>query len=96
MTLDDLKDSLDNNSPPEKLSDELRALWLAARDGWEAGHVIVQKLDTPTAAWVHAHLHRIEGDNSNAAYWYRHADQAPCNLPLDAEWDQIATALLDA
>ncbi|MFP6702901.1 MAG: hypothetical protein VB861_14230, partial [Planctomycetaceae bacterium] len=72
MTLDDLKDSLDNNSPPENLSDELRALWLAARDGWEAGHVIVQKLDTPTAAWVHAHLHRIEGDNSNAAYWYRH------------------------
>ena len=67
MTLDNFKDSLDNNSPPENLSDELRALWLAACDGWEAGHVIVQKLDTPTAAWVHAHLHRTEGDNSNAA-----------------------------
>lgn len=94
MTLDQLKATLKNDSPPQGLSDELRAMWLATREGWEAGHVIVQEIDSATAAWVHAYLHRIEGDLSNAAYWYRQAGRPTCDAPLDTEWDQIAGELL--
>ena len=96
MTLDDLKATLSHETPPEELSDELRAMWLSSREGWEAGHVIVQDIDSSAAAWVHAHLHRIEGDLSNAAYWYRRAGRPVCQAALEAEWDQIAGELLES
>ena len=96
MTLDDLKMTLAHDTPPGDLSDELRAMWLSSREGWEAGHVIVQHIESAAAAWVHAHLHRIEGDHTNAAYWYRRAGQPVCQAPLEAEWDQIASELLDS
>ena len=73
MTLDELKATLDQDTPPPGLTEEVRAMWLSSREGWEAGHVIVQEIESAEAAWVHAHLHRIEGDLSNAAYWYRRA-----------------------
>ena len=46
------------------------------------------------AAWVHAYLHRIEGDLSNARYWYRQAGRAPATAPVEREWEEISTALL--
>ena len=94
MTLDELKATLKHDSPPKGLSEELRAMWLSSREGWEAGHVIVQDIDSDTAAWVHAYLHRIEGDLSNAAHWYRQAGRPICDAPLETEWDQIAGELL--
>lgn len=80
-------------SPPS-VSAEARALWHDAQGEWDRAHAIVQDLDTPAAAWVHAYLHRREGDDANARYWYTRAGKPPCRLSLDAEWDEIATSLL--
>ena len=89
MTPDDLK-RLDQ--PPAALP--LQALWWAARDDWERAHEAAQADPGQDAAWVHAHLHRREGDLENAAYWYGQARQPVCALPLDAEWRAIAETLL--
>ena len=94
MTLDELKATLDHDAPPEGLTDEVRAMWLSSREGWEAGHVIVQEIESPEAAWVHAHLHRIEGDLSNAAYWYRRAETSISQTTLEEEWEQLASEFL--
>lgn len=71
----------------------LAALWWAARGEWERAHEAAQADEGRDAAWVHAYLHRVEGDPENAAYWYRRADRAVATGPLDAEWDGIAGAL---
>ena len=65
---------------------ELRAaLDLLADGDWEAAHRIVQDMDGPEAAWIHAHLHRIEGDLPNARYWYARAGREPQDGPLEHE-----------
>ena len=76
MTLIEFKNSLLNSAPPATVSSELAALWWARKGDWNRAHGIVQELSTPQAAWVHAYLHRVEGDASNARYWYRQAGQA--------------------
>jgi hypothetical protein len=75
-------------------SDALTALWLDARVSWEASHNRLQDDETPEGAWVHAYLHRKEGDLGNAGYWYRRAGQPTASGTLEAEWDAIAQALL--
>ena len=82
------------STEPGDLSPVLRALWHAARGDWDLAHQIVQDLPGEDAAWVHAYLHREEGDLSNAAYWYRHARKPVANDSLDAERERIARALL--
>jgi hypothetical protein len=72
----------------------LRALWHERRGDWARAHEITQDIDTPDAAWVHAYLHRREGDPSNAAYWYRHAGKPIERGSLDDEWRDIVSALL--
>ncbi len=94
MTLDGLVSSLGGEAPPPALAPPLAALWWARRGDWDAAHAIVQDEPGADAAWVHAHLHRVEGDAGNAAYWYRRAGRPVAGGPLPAEWDAIATALL--
>ena len=89
----DLKASLVNMAPPEGLAPPLAALWWAAKGDWDAAHRIVQDEDTREAAWVHAYLHRVEGDLSNAGYWYRQAGQPAATDSLQAEWERIVSAL---
>ncbi len=73
----------------------LQALWWAAKGDWDRAHACAQQREgTPRCDWVHAHLHRLEGDDANAAYWYRRAGRTPSAQPLSAEWDAIATELL--
>lgn len=72
----------------------LRALWSDAQGDWHSAHTLAQDVDDADGAWVHAYLHRREGDPGNAAYWYRIARKPVCSLPLEAEWDSIVTALL--
>lgn len=72
----------------------LLGLWYDARGDWSGAHEAVQSDDSPEAAWVHAYLHRKEGDVGNAGYWYRRAGKAPASGDFDAEWEQIARALL--
>lgn len=94
MTLDEFKASLSNDTPPDTLSPALSALWLEAKGEWEASHKQVQDADTQDAAWVHAYLHRKEGDDSNARYWYNRAGQDFPEQSLDEEWETLAASLL--
>ena len=82
--------------PPGSLSPALRALWHLARDEWDAAHGAAQSDGGRDGSWVHAHLHRVEGDLANAGYWYRRADLPASAAPLDDEWEEIAAALLAA
>ena len=95
MTLDELKGSLSNPTPPEDLSGAVVALWHDARGDWDAAHCVAQDIADDDGSWVHAYLHRKEGDLSNAAYWSRRAGRPIASDSLAAEWDRIATALLD-
>ena len=93
MTLDQFKETLTGATPPNVPS-ALRALWHDARGDWAAAHAVAQDMDDATGAWIHAFLHRKEGDLGNAAYWYGEARQPIATDSLDAEWHRIVTALL--
>ncbi|WP_372808767.1 hypothetical protein [Pontiella sp.] len=71
----------------------IKALEAERAGDWEQAHRIVQEIDTKEAAWVHAYLHRVEGDPGNAAYWYRRAGKPECRSPLKEEWWQLFDAL---
>jgi hypothetical protein len=94
MTLAEFKASLSGEAPPA-LAPPLLGLWYDARGDWDKAHQTVQNDDSPESAWVHAYLHRKEGDLSNAHYWYRRAGKPPYNGSLESEWEQIAAALLE-
>jgi hypothetical protein len=93
MTLNDFKVTVGRTTAPE-VSPLLRALWHDARGDWEAAHNLAQDVDNENGAWVHAYLHRKEGDEGNAGYWYRRAGRPHSRASLDEEWDEIAAALL--
>jgi hypothetical protein len=88
--------TLSDKKPPPGLSPALTALWWAAKDDWEKAHKIVMNHDGTDCAWVHAYLHRVEGDLDNAGYWYRQARRAKATGGLKAEWTAIVTALLES
>jgi hypothetical protein len=91
----DFKSSLSGSAPAPDLSPPLAALWWAAKGDWGRAHAIVQDEKGVDAAWVHAYLHRVEGDLGNAGYWYRRAGQPVASGPVEAERDQIVSALLE-
>ena len=95
MNLDDFRQSLSANKPPEGLTHALAGLWWDAKGDWARAHESAQQDEGPDGSWVHAYLHRKEGDESNAAYWYRRAGKPVCREPLDAEWISIVRALLE-
>ena len=88
-----LSASLSNAAPARELAPPLAALWWAAKGEWDAAHKIVQDESDANSAWVHAYLHRVEGDLSNAGYWYRQAGQPVAKDSLEAEWARIVAAL---
>jgi hypothetical protein len=94
MTLDELKRSLSQPAPPAGLAPALRALWWAAKDDWDTAHKIVMDEAGADCAWVHAYLHRLEGDLGNARYWYAQAGRPAAAGALQAEWQAIAGALI--
>jgi hypothetical protein len=94
MTPDLFRASLSADQPPAGFSPSLEALWWAGKGVWDEAHALVQDEVSAEAAWVHAHLHRLEGDLANAGYWYRRAGQAVASGSPDAEWSAIAAALL--
>jgi hypothetical protein len=96
MTLEEFRQSLRREEPPANLSFALAALWWDAKDRWKQAHESAQQDEGPAGSWVHAYLHRKEGDSSNAAYWYRRAAKPPSQIPLEQEWLQIAESLLSA
>lgn len=96
MELQAFKASLDGQAPPEGVSGSLKALWHQAKGDWHEAHRLAQAQDDEAGAWVHAHLHRVEGDDANAGYWYRRAGRPASTAALGDEWDEIAAALLSA
>jgi hypothetical protein len=94
MNVDAFRKSTELDAPPAGTEGPLAALWHAAKGDWHKAHEIVQDDESKTAAWVHAYLHRVEGDHSNAGYWYRKADKSVATMPLDDEWTAISTSLL--
>jgi hypothetical protein len=86
--------SLDGGAPAPGLNAPLVGLWWAAKGDWDQAHRIVQDDQGLDAAWVHAYLHRVEGDLGNAGYWYRQAGQVAAKDSLEAEWQRIAATLL--
>jgi hypothetical protein len=93
MDLDAFRGSLSAPEPPA-LSPALRALWFDAQGNWDEAHDAAQSDEGEAGDWVHAYLHRKEGDAGNAAYWYRRARKPVCRTSLDEEWAAIAAALL--
>lgn len=90
-----LRSSLGRDAPLPGLSRPVRALWHCARGEWDAAHALAQAAEgEPDHDWVHAHLHRVEGDLSNAGYWYRRAGRPVARGSLEAEWAEIAGVLL--
>jgi hypothetical protein len=97
MTLEQFRASLDAAAPPAGLDPALRALWWAGRDDWARAHGCAQEREGEARCdWVHAHLHRLEGDAANAGYWYRRAGRPVASGAAAAEWTAIATELLRA
>jgi hypothetical protein len=95
MDLTGFRATLDADSPPAGLGNPLSALWQVAKGDWDAAHKLVQANEgEPEHDWVHAHLHRVEGDLANAGHWYRSAGKSASRASLEAEWAEIATALL--
>jgi hypothetical protein len=94
MTLKEFKSTLSAPKPPEGISDLLRAMWYEGRNDWEMAHNIAQDISSDEGSWVHAYLHRKEGDQGNAAYWYRRAGRPVPHIQLDEEWENITAELL--
>ena len=93
LKMADLKSTLPDAAPASGLAPPLAALWWAAKGDWNAAHRIVQDESDANSAWVHAYLHRVEGDLSNAGYWYRQAGQPVATDSLEVEWERIVDAL---
>ena len=96
MDLFAFRASLAVDAPPAGLGDALRALWLDAKGDWDGAHNAAQADEGGPGDWVHAYLHRKEGDTGNAAYWYRRAGKPACKTSLEDEWAAIAEALLQS
>jgi len=96
MTVTQFKHSVARKTPPAGLAPALAALWWDAKGDWERAHALIMDEDGEDCAWVHAYLHRREGDLGNARYWYAKARKAVPAEQLQDEWDRIAAALLGA
>lgn len=83
------------DKPREDWSSALRALWHEAHGDWHKAHDLVQDASEGDGAWVHAYLHRVEGDLFNADYWYRRAGRSRPAVSLEQEREEIAQVLLD-
>lgn len=94
MTLEEFKSSLKNSAPPEGLTPLLEALWYEGKNDWEMAHNIAQDINSNDGSWIHAYLHRKEGDLGNASYWYSRAGRRMPEVSLEKEWEEIVRELL--
>ena len=94
MNLADFKESLNTNNPPAEASVYLKALWHDAKKNWKTAHELIQDVTDQNASWIHAYLHRKEGDNFNADYWYTKAGKKRPSFSLEKEWELLVAALI--
>lgn len=95
LSIEEFRQSLTNPQPPANLSTVLQALWHEAKGDWSRAHELLQHDESADGAWVHAYLHRVEGDAGNAAYWYRRAGKPVSHASLADEWNTLVAALLE-
>ncbi|MEZ2335012.1 hypothetical protein AB6735_05230 [Mucilaginibacter sp. RCC_168] len=93
-TLNEFKESLSSEQPVSGLSVQLKSLWYDGKGDWHQAHAQVDQLNDRASAWVHAYLHRKEGDIWNADYWYGKARQIRPDLSLEEEWEQLVSQFL--
>ena len=96
-TVDELLSSVESDvDPPAGLNPLVLSLWLAQKGRWDASHEVAQDIHESDGSWVHAYLHRAEGDIGNARYWYSRAGKPAKSADdsLDQEWREIAAVLL--
>jgi hypothetical protein len=93
-TLTEFKESLNSEQPVYGLSVQLKSLWYDGKGDWHQAHAQVDHLGDKESAWVHAYLHRKEGDIGNADYWYRKAQKIRPDLSLEDEWEQLVVHFL--
>lgn len=91
MDLQTFTKTITSSSPPSGVSVYLESLWYDAKGDWNKAHKLIDHLEDKDAAWLHAYLHRKEGDLSNADYWYRKAGKARPDISLQDEWRNLAS-----
>ncbi len=94
MTYDEFILTVENDELPHALPLYMQALWYDAKNNWSKAHSLIDSLDDKNSCWVHAYLHRKEGDISNADYWYRRAHKQRPSENLQEEWKNIVLQLL--
>jgi hypothetical protein len=95
MNFEQFRESITATELPAELPLVLAALWWDSKGNWAKAHECAQQRETPDHAWVHAYLHRKEGDMDNAGYWYRRAGRPVFKGSLKDEWSEIAMVLLE-
>jgi hypothetical protein len=96
MTITEFRASLKNDNPPGGINPLLQSLWFDGKGQWQVAHEIAQEIHSNDGSWIHAYLHRKEGDSGNAAYWYHMANQPYPSVALEREWEQLAEHFLIA
>ena len=94
-TYQEFQDTLSQNQPSSEWPEALRALWYDAKGDWEASHNIAQDIHSAMGSWIHAYLHRKEGDKWNAGYWYRQAGKPYPEYSLDDELQVLVNAVIN-
>ncbi|WP_114749976.1 hypothetical protein [Pleomorphovibrio marinus] len=95
MTIEEFKASLASEKIPEQLSVHLRSLWYDAKGDWDKAHSLIDSLLDKDSAYLHAYLHRKEGDMGNAGYWYNKAGRVISSKTLDEEWEELLRYFLE-
>ena len=95
MTFQEFRSTLKDTNPPAEIHQNLLALWHDANDNWDKAHDIVQITSGYDGDWIHAYLHRKEGDLSNASYWYSRIGRSRPSISLEEEWEELAAHLLE-
>jgi len=93
-TLTQFKASLNDSEPDPGLAVQLKSLWYDGKGNWDFAHKQVDHLSDPESAWVHAYLHRKEGDVGNADYWYKRAGKVRPDITLAQEWEMLVLHFL--
>ena len=93
MQFDEFINSTKEDTPPQSLSEPLQAMWYSKKRDWETAHNIAQSISSELGFWIHAYLHRVEGDLSNADYWYKRIGKPPHSGSPEAEADDIVNSI---
>lgn len=91
----DFQDFLSEQTPPNDWPEALKALWYDAKGDWEGSHDIAQEMHDDLGSWIHAYLHRKEGDEFNSGYWYRRAGKSFPKISLEKELKELVEFVLE-